>query len=280
MNWMNGLSVLIFSGLFSLSATPFAWNKTGHQVIAQIAYHHLTPHAKATYRRHLHAMDNVYPSKNFMDAAVWLDEIREHDFNWFDSIHYIDQYVTEDKTPLPQMQRHHAVWAIDEASRVLKRSKANAYEKGLSFRILLHVVGDLHQPMHAVSRVSKHYPEGDLGGNLFVLGKNPVANNLHAYWDRGAGLLLLPAKNREDAIQTLIAHIENHWPCHRSKTKERPVRWAEESYQLAIQQAYRIQETSIPDKAYQKAAQTMTQQRLSEAGCRLARVLNDLDQHS
>lgn len=278
---MKSLSALIFIWWLFLSATSFAWNTVGHQVIAQIAYHHLTPHAKATYQRHLHAMDKIYPSKGFMDAAIWLDEIRQHDFNWFNSIHYIDQYFTEDKSPLPQTEsHHHAVWAIDEASRVLKSARANAYEKGLSFRILLHVVGDLHQPMHAASRVSKNHPEGDLGGNLLKLGKNPIANNLHAYWDKGAGLLVIPVKNREDAIQTLVSRIEKNWLCHFSKIKETPRLWAEESYQLAIAQAYQIEEKKIPEKTYQNRAQTMTQQRLSQAGCRLAKLLNDLDQPS
>lgn len=52
-----------------------------------------------------------------------------------------------------------------------------------SMRLLIHYVGDVHQPLHATTRVNKQYPEGDKGGNLVHLPEKDGAKNLHAVWD-------------------------------------------------------------------------------------------------
>ena len=55
---------------------------------------------------------------------------------------------------------------------------------------LIHLVGDVHQPMHAVARFTKPHRNGDAGGNLLTLScKAPVscAGNLHSQWGRAAG---------------------------------------------------------------------------------------------
>jgi hypothetical protein len=56
---------------------------------------------------------------------------------------------------------------------------------GLStaMRLLLHYAGDIHQPLHATSRVNKEYPEGDRGGNSVALPSISGAKNLHSVWD-------------------------------------------------------------------------------------------------
>ena len=55
--------------------------------------------------------------------------------------------------------------------------------KSFALRLLIHYVGDIHQPLHATSRVDENYPSGDRGGNLFTLPSKKTAKNLHAVWD-------------------------------------------------------------------------------------------------
>ena len=50
-------------------------------------------------------------------------------------------------------------------------------------RLLIHYVGDIHQPLHGVSRVDSEYPKGDRGGNSFHVQTKNGAKNLHAVWD-------------------------------------------------------------------------------------------------
>ena len=86
-------------------------------------------------------------------------------------MHYIDIPFSSDGTALPAIDHTNAVWGINHAISILNSNKSNAGDKKLALRLLIHVVGDIHQPLHAVTRVSSQLPEGDLGGNLFPLGR-------------------------------------------------------------------------------------------------------------
>lgn len=60
-------------------------------------------------------------------------------------------------------------------------------ERALFSRYLVHVVGDIHQPLHSVSLFNETYPSGDRGGNsLKIVLMNGTLNNLHSFWDSGA----------------------------------------------------------------------------------------------
>merc|ERR1712194_990437 len=63
--------------------------------------------------------------------------------------------------------------------------KIHTEEEGAStaMRLLIHYVGDIHQPLHATSRVNHEYTSGDKGGNAFPLPAKDGANELHAVWD-------------------------------------------------------------------------------------------------
>lgn len=52
------------------------------------------------------------------------------------------------------------------------------------FRFLVHLVGDIHQPLHTVSLWDNQFPKGDQGGNLFAISFQNISN-LHALWDSG-----------------------------------------------------------------------------------------------
>lgn len=61
----------------------------------------------------------------------------------------------------------------------------NDEQRGKSYatRLLIHYLGDIHQPMHSISRINKDYPAGDRGGNDFPLPTHYTAKELHAAWD-------------------------------------------------------------------------------------------------
>lgn len=67
-------------------------------------------------------------------------------------------------------------------------SHFNTTEQGESFvlRLLVHYVGDSHQPLHSINRVNADYPEGDKGGNIVPIPSYQGASNLHAFWDSDA----------------------------------------------------------------------------------------------
>ncbi|WP_412754046.1 S1/P1 nuclease [Legionella londiniensis] len=264
--------------IFLQMAAAHAWNATGHRLIAQIAYHHLKPHAKKLFNHYNHALDNEYRPQSFVNSAAWLDALKYQEFNWFNQLHFIKGYFSLDNSPLPPEPTHNAVWAIQEAMRVLSSPRAGKFHKGIALRILTHVVGDIHQPLHTATKVSSRLPSGDLGGNLFNLASNPIASNLHSYWDNGGGYLTSKEGYRRQYVVKQAIMIEKKWPCDLLKTNLNPAEWVNESHDLAIRFAYQLQEGDSPSMGYQKKVQDISEQRIALAGCRLAAILNQLSQ--
>lgn len=246
----------------------------GHQVVAQIAYDNLTPAAKKMCQKYLHSRSKRSDSANFIAASIWMDQIKFKDLHWYDTFHYIDIPFSKDNTTLPSIPRVNAVLGIKNAVKVLSSKKTNVADKTLALRILIHLLGDIHQPLHAVTKVSNHLPKGDAGGNLFLLGTNNVGTNLHQYWDNGAGFFM--DKGRMYQINNKAQQLEQKWSCALIDTKKNPKKWAKESHTLAINQAYQIKFKEVPNEQYQLNAQNVSQKQSVIAGCRLAALLNDI----
>jgi len=66
------------------------------------------------------------------------------------------------------------------------------FEKSLLMRYLIHVLGDIHQPLHSSTLINEKFPNGDQGGNLFLIKYNENINNLHKLFDSGADNLGQP----------------------------------------------------------------------------------------
>ena len=260
-----------------LPSYVLGWNAVGHRIIAQIAYDQMTDHAKQTFTRYNQALDKVYKPQSWVDSAVWLDSLSYQDISWFSAAHYIDIPYSTDGTPLIPPQQTNALWAIDSAKRLLVNKYATEFDKGVALRVLMHVVGDIHQPLHAVTRISVDLPQGDRGGNLVILPHNSIAKNLHAYWDRGGGLLL--NKRRASLqLEKLTEKIEQDCVCGVDALDSNPQHWANESYLLAIHDVYQSLDGKWePNNAYQMKTKEITEQRLGLAGCRLGLLLNQLD---
>lgn len=251
-----------------------AWNAMGHQLVAQIAYDNLTPAAKKMCNEYTRAYSTVSPSPNFVAAAAWLDLIRLKDIHWYDTLHYIDIPFSKDKTQLPGVQDVNALWGIKQAVSVLSSTKSTAVDKGLSLRILSHLVGDIHQPLHTVTKVSKRLPSGDLGGNLFKLASNPIGDNLHKYWDNGGGVLI--GQSKKFQVQNKARQLEEKWSCATALKEKNPRQWIKSSHKIALTQVYKTRPNRVPSKTYQLNAQNISQKQILLAGCRLADLLNGI----
>lgn len=79
------------------------------------------------------------------------------------------------------------VWAIQQAQKTLASSKSHTIDKARQIRFLLHFIGDIHQPLHTMTLYSNFFPNGDNGGNKYLIsGANQTS--LHMFFDSGAGL--------------------------------------------------------------------------------------------
>jgi hypothetical protein len=96
-----------------------------------------------------------------------------------------------------------------------KGSADEAY--ALAIRLIVHYTGDIHQPLHATSRVDSKYPEGDRGGNSVYLPKKDGVSNLHASWDsvefEFSGYAKLPFSSSGWSTNgSRAAHLVAKWP--------------------------------------------------------------------
>lgn len=223
----------------------------------------------------------------FLEMARWPDDTRGsiHDHpTW----HYWSRPLVDPASPpskLPDdVPQGSAAEAFALNLSVASDPRASAGERAVALCWIFHLVGDMHQPLHSVSFVSKRFPEGDRGGSLqFVLDptdKRPTS--LHWFWDdRVSRDLELNAASRR--AQELMRRLP------RTQFKElQPFQtaaefstWAQESHQLASNIAYgpdlRTSDTAnaapVLPQRYLDQSSRIAEQRLTLAGYRLTEVL-------
>jgi len=272
--------VLSFVAAFFPFSGVMAWDSTGHKVVAQIAYEHLTPHTKRKVNQLIHHFAKSYPRSNtFVNAASWADVLHFHDVSAFDHWHYIDKPFSLKKTPVQQPNPDNVVRIINQSEKVLLSKSSNTFEKAFFLRFLIHTVGDIHQPLHCISLFSPSFPEGDRGGQLYLLNDKKFSN-LHRLWDAGVGYFSKGFHNyplNKKQIRYLAHKIERKYPekVMASLAKDLEVNhWASEGYKDAISYVYQVKQASKPSQKYIEQGQVLVQKRIALAGYRLANDLN------
>lgn len=229
----------LFTLFFALMPHAFAWNATGHKLVAQLAYQQLNSDARER-------VDQILGNQ-FINASVWADQVRAQGNESMNTWHYIN-------LPKPGPQKN-VVDAIADAQLHLNNRDA--------LRGLIHWVGDIHQPLHTIGR--------ERGGTLFILADNSNGKNLHQLWDNGAGSL----KNISDLKKTAHAWQQAYPPTAEQLQETDPMMWAQEGYLLATSQVYLgITPHTVPSTAYIERAQVLVQKQIVLAGARLAQILN------
>ena len=268
--------------LLLLCPRLLAWSMTGHMIVAQIAWQYMKPDARQEADRLIKILAEADPKMDqFIAASTWMDGLKNDQFKFFNHWHFIVQpYLQDESIKPPATSKENVTWAIEQAVETLKKRRSSDFAKALSLRFLIHLVGDIHQPLHATTLYNQTFPEGDLGGNRFELkGK---FKNLHSFWDGTAGLFPSTSLS-EDQWQTQIseyaAKVEKEIP--RSSLENvnnaEPRIWSSESHKLAITHAYvGIAPHQKPSDVYRTQAQTIIVKQLALGGYRLADLLNEL----
>jgi hypothetical protein len=201
------------------------------------------------------------------------------DFNRHKYWHFKDIAFSDDGTATVAPPAVNAQSEIELMRTALSASGTSDDIKSYDIVWLIHLVGDVHQPLHAVARFTKPHPAGDAGGNLLKLSscKADVAceGNLHTQWDRLLGMQTARASVSKSAT-ALDAKLN---PPGEQSTDV--AAWIQESVDIAKADAYRTAaNTRLPaPKAfltndYLKRAGGRAQERVVLAGRRLAALLN------
>ena len=272
--------------LASMATPALAWGDLGHEVVALIAYHHLTPAARHEVDRLLASDSDNLTAPDIASRATWADKYRlshRETAAW----HFVDLEI--DKPDLaaacsgfPASPPHAAsqgpaqdcvVDKIEEFAAELRDPATPAPERLLALKFVLHFVGDMHQPLHAAD----HH---DRGGNCIKLDPSPDGGvtNLHAFWD--VTVVNALGHSAADIAAKLDAKIT---PANlKAWSAGGPRDWAMQSFAIAKRDAYNLpsrptcaQPGAVAlSSAYTATAEADAARQLSVAGVRLAYVLN------
>jgi hypothetical protein len=295
---MRMLSVLC---ALALAAAAFAWNGATHAVTAEIAYVTLQQQQPAVLQKAL-ALLKAHPDYAkwqadlegvpageeshalFMRAARWPDDIRrkgtyrEYDHpEW----HYVDlQFVLDGRVPRPQETPDNIIRGFNAEMAVLSSRQPDA-RKAVALCWVLHLAGDAHCPLHAITLYANQFPppDGDRGGTRFYVrpAADRKAKSLHSLWD-GAVIGSTRYKSDRDCA-TVLRHSLTRAEIARVK-ELRIEQIVKESYAIARDTAYRkgalpgaAEETDdapILPAGYLQTMQTTAERRVALAGTRLA----------
>jgi S1/P1 Nuclease len=225
-----------------------------------------------------------------------------------DDVGKFDAGAIRDGTLLPELddqgEPRHVLAALKKCVTVLSATEASDEDKAIYLCWLLHLVGDLHQPLHATGLIATKEtlapgfdpPHGDQGGNLLLIKSNsadPKSVNLHAYWDA----LLFNRETPFVQVDAVVAKLLGDAKFQREQLPELKstafLAWAEESLELAKSVVYKgdsgflkayglapkksgnAQAGEIPPlpAGYQQAAETVAARRMVLAGYRSADLL-------
>ena len=193
--------------------------------------------------------------------------------------HFIDEPFSPDGTALPEPAVPNAQTQIAAfRAKLAPSSGASDDVRSYDLTWLLHLVGDVHQPLHATSRFTQDQPDGDAGGNHVKIKCGPHtqvschATELHAFWDDVLG----PSNATPEAVIDAEADFPDPDPALAAISDEKL--WIAESFDKAVEFAYARPigvngQTYNLTKAYKEQAFLTAQERVSVAAARLANLL-------
>lgn len=246
---MKKIIILIFV-LTSFKA--FSWSKDGHEIVAQIAKSYLTKPVLDSVQKYLDTL-------SFEQAATWMDDQRKnHDFDYLKPWHYVN--IAKDATYV-KTEKPDLINQLELAINNLKNhKKLSATEINFNLKIVFHLVGDLHQPLHC------GYLEDKGGNTIDVLYLNRKGN-LHHVWDKS----IIESNKIDSASCALVIKRMNKRQL-KKMSKINVQAWVNESRTI-LPFVYDFKDNQINSEYSLKGKKIVTMQ-LSGGGVRLASILN------
>ena len=255
-----------------MPARALAWGPDGHEIIATIAARHLTPEARQ-------AASAILAGRALSDedVAVWADDIRKGDRKETGPWHYVDiplaasgydaaRDCKDGNCVVEQIARWRAVLADPHAAPAQR-------EEALKF--VVHLVGDLHMPVHCADRL-------DRGGNerTVVVAKTGEQTELHKLWDYE----LVRRLENGRTVEETAAALDAQGTLPATATGDDVIAWTNEGHRLAQTMSWANADGRtmsadesrpvVVDDAYLDRVQPVIARQLEIAGLRLAAVLN------
>lgn len=303
-------------GLIVLFVQAYAlgWSGPGHAAVAAMAYRQLA--ADKPFRTKLTNLLKKHPKFNtwknefnakkqslpagvdlgmflFVRASTWPDEIRrtkDPELKPFDhpNWHFVDYPLnppafTTGPSPTPNDD---VLFGIKESLKTLANKNADPVERAAAVSWLIHLVGDIHQPLHCATLITSNLPapEGDRGGNKFFIFQNAEqkqakkTTKLHGFWDGRLGTDFAPNPIQALGDARMLQTLHSRASLGEMSAEDNTEQWSFESRDESVKDVYKFKNKRLKQKAvlpsgYVTKSHKVARRRLALAGYRLSDAL-------
>ncbi len=240
-----------------LSITVFGWGQTGHRVVAEIAQQNLSKKAKAE-------LSKIMGHESLVEASTWMDNVKsdsayDHTHSW----HYVGIPDSKSYADIEKSDKGDAYECIQRMKEILKSEDAKLEQKKEAIRMLTHLIGDFHQPLHVGNGT-------DRGGNSVKIKWFYSKSNLHRIWDSG----MIDRKQLSYTELAKMIHHKDNIQLPNLKSTNLDV-WVAENQALRPQ-IYTFEDPENLSYDYMYKNWPTVKMQLLKGGIRLAEVLNEI----
>jgi len=244
-------------GFTTTADDALRWGQIGHRTTGDIAEQYLTPQAAKEVKR-------VLGHESLAQVSTWMDEVRSDDsYDYMTTWHYVtiperETYATSEKE-----EDGDIIWALRKVVSELKEGGLTPKQEAENLKILVHLVGDIHQPLHVGNGT-------DRGGNDVKLQWFWENSNLHRVWDSEM------IDDKQLSFTELSGFVNNASAKQiRDWQSASILEWANESQSL-LPRVYDIPEDKELSYEYAYKNWSTVEVRLLKAGIRLAGLINEI----
>ena len=242
----------------SSSDEAFFWGKNGHRATGKIAEKHLT-------RKANRSIDKILKGQSLAFVSTYADEIKsDKKYNKYYSWHYINMDLDQTYEQAEKNPKGDLVTGINTCIKILNDKNSSDDEKNFHLKMLVHFMGDLHQPMHIGRKEDK-------GGNSIQVEWFGKGSNLHRVWDTNMiddweMSYIELADNADDLSKIQIETIE----------KGTLIDWVNEVHVVTNEVYNSVEKGENLRYKYSYNHFGTVRTQLQKGGIRLAKVLNDI----
>lgn len=249
-------ALITLSFLLTLLISPiktFAWGSKGHALVAEVAFNYMDENTKKEVLKYLNGM-------SIQDAANWMDNVKsDHSYDFMRAYHYVN---FDKGANVVETNGDNIIYQLNANIKDLQnKENLSAEQINTKIKILFHLIGDLHQPLHV------GYGD-DKGGNTMQINYNFRGTNLHSFWD--SGIIEYKKITLADCLGINKYSINEI----RALQDINVVNWATDS-RAYLPLVYKTGGNKIND-VYVDSSVPIIESQILKAGIRLAGVLNEV----
>lgn len=256
---MRRFTTFVVAMSFCVPSPAWAWGAIGHRITGSIAEENLSGLARANVQL-------ILGEEDLAEASTWPDEMRLDPAPFWQKTanpwHYVTVREGTEYRASDAPTEGDAATALARFTKTLKDPKASLDERRLALRFIVHIIGDLHQPLHVGNG-------NDRGGNDVKVTLFGKPTNLHAVWDSAM------------IEQRALSYSEySHW-LSRSITAQDVIAWSVRDPAVWMKESIELRNRVYPNTpdlsgSYSFAHRADMERRLKQAGIRIAAYLNQV----